>query len=769
MVTENSTSGSGSPDISTSSFARDDRRDVVSQSTAVVAILAERKAGIQFDKFWLIAVTDGCTQENRYSHASGSLESALDVDTTAAVLTHRFVRNVEGCTSYSAIVMFQDIAVSGYNGTKDGGCTSELCYSEKNVVFYYGRTCTRDVRSVEGCTSYEISTVRTNGYTHVDRNVKIVEGCTSLRQQGHDGIENHHNLSSRSDNGEDGTTITPGIWCILLVIQSVGYHYAVCLQVVGYVLAKICFMSFGTNYSDVGSELGWQIVRGISWSVVTFSYLAATHRAKKKRLQVIQQRRHRLGVRPTSRCHYKGIIWACLILNTHAIAAAQGFDLAAHDRPAMFETSQEPTTMDFDYKDSDANASLGDAVCSRDRRYGGRQSMECHEERRLLVHGHHSVFGACGPRQTTVRSLLESEVERIACGVWQDHHGAITCHAKRTHPQPNGLHLTMLALLDHRAQHGPVVLTDVELQGGVPRRHTVQLDEHDDAGQIIQRLDRDRRCYPHGNALCVLRHASRVYFDFERYAPTAFDYVSLSEIDLFVDDIDEGILTLWQQIAVPGKGVRPPVFAPIKTRLDDEPDPDICDLDEYIYPYPFVQDENDILDMPPRHLWLSQLHDLTLLQSMNAQFPARVTLDTYGLHNEYVGNRVAQILNIELSNMIRVVSQLWAEFAIGSHMHIYRADPQPEGTPPNTLVLVVEFPLTGRDHTFWKAVLLDKKIDGRATDRIAVYIPRDATVSTVADAIEHDGSCWPQGLEECHVHAGMTQYSYQDRIRISSW
>ena len=37
MVTENSTSGSGSPDISTSSFARDDRRDVVSQSTAVVA------------------------------------------------------------------------------------------------------------------------------------------------------------------------------------------------------------------------------------------------------------------------------------------------------------------------------------------------------------------------------------------------------------------------------------------------------------------------------------------------------------------------------------------------------------------------------------------------------------------------------------------------------------------------------------------------------------------------------------------------------------
>ena len=767
MVTENSTSGSGSPDISISPPARDDRRKVVSRSTVVVAILAECKAGIQFDKFWLMVATNGCTQENRYFYASGSLASALDIDTEATILIRRFVKNVEGCTSYSAIVVVQDVAVSGYNGTKDGGCTSDFCYSEKNVVFYVGRADTRYVRNVEGCTSYEISTVWISGDTHVDRNVRIAEGCTSLRQEGHDDTENH-NLSSRSDKGEDGTTITPGVWCILLVLQSVGYHYVVCIQVVGYILAKICFMSFGTNHADVGSELGWQIVRGVSWSVLTFSCLVATQRAKKKRLQVIQQRRHSLCVRPTSRCHYKGIIWACLILNTHAIAAAQGFDLATHDRHTVYETPQEPTAMDIDYTDSDANASSGIAVCSRDRRYGGRQSMDCHEERRLLVYGHHSVFGACGPRQTTVRLLPESEVERIACEVWQDHHGAITCHAKRTHPQPNGLHLTMLALLDHRAQHGPVVLTDVELQGGVPRRHTVRLDEHDDTGQIIQRLDRDRRCYPHGNALCVLRHASRVYFDFERYTPTAFDYVSLSEIDLFVDDIDEGILTLWQQIAVPGKGVRPPVFAPIKTRLDDEPDPDICDLDEYIYPYPFVQDENDILDMPPRHLWLSQLHDLTLLQNMNAQFPARVTLDTYGLHDEYVGNRVGQILNIELSNMIRVVSQLWAEFAVGSHMHIYRANPQPEGTPPNTLVLVVEFPLMGRDHTFWKAALLDKKIDGRATDRIAVYIPRDATVATVAETIEHDGSCWPQGLEECHVHAGMTQYSYQDRIRISS-
>ena len=202
-------------------------------------------------------------------------------------------------------------------------------------------------------------------------------------------------------------------------------------------------------------------------------------------------------------------------------------------------------------------------------------------------------------------------------------------------------------------------------------------------------------------------------------------------------------------------------------RLDQEID-DFCDLDEYIYPYPYVTDENDLLDLPAQHLWLSQSHDLTLLRAMNVEHPTQVRLDTYGLHNEYVGNRVGHIAHIELANMLRVVSQLWAEYSLGSHMYVFRADPQPEGTPPNTMVLIVEFPMADRDHTFYRATLVDTKLDGRATDRLTTYVPREATVANVADAVNHDGSCWPQGLEECHVMAKLMQYSHQDRFGIRS-
>ena len=392
---------------------------------------------------------------------------------------------------------------------------------------------------------------------------------------------------------------------------------------------------------------------------------------------------------------------------------------------------------------------------------------ECATEWRLIVYGHHSQRGACGPRSVVTRLSQDEDVTRAACEVWKEYPRVTTCHAQRTHPQPAG-HFTMIALLEYSEPYEPVVLVDIDLQGGVPRRHTIQLDKHEGTGQIIHRVDRDRHCYPYGSAFCAIRHASSVFFDFEHYMPTVFYYVSVFEIDLATEDQDEDILSLWQSVAIQGQGVLPPIPAPFTARLDQEADPDICDLDEYIYPYPFPQDENDLLDMPPRHLWLSQLHDFALLQAINARHPARVALDTYGLHNEYVGNRVAQIVNIEMSNMIGTVSQLWAEFAIGSHMYVFRADPQPEGTPPNTLVLVVEFPLADRDHTYWRATLLDKKLDGRATDRIAAYIPRDATVADVAGAADYDGSCWPQGLEECHVMAKTVQYSHQDRIRTSS-
>ena len=341
------------------------------------------------------------------------------------------------------------------------------------------------------------------------------------------------------------------------------------------------------------------------------------------------------------------------------------------------------------------------------------------------------------------------------------------CNARRTYPQPDGEHLTFIALLDYEDTNSPVVLADIDLTGGIPRRHTAQLDRNEETGRIIRRLDRDRRCFPPGTALCAIRHATRVFFDFDNYSPSVFDYVSVFEVINPLDDDDMDSISLWQKSSLQDAGPLMPIFAPLTARLDQEID-DFCDLDEYIYPYPYVTDENDMLDLPAQHLWLSQSHDLTLLRAMNVEHPAQVRLDTYGLHNEYVGNRVGHIAHVELANMLRVVSQLWAEYSLGSHMYVFRADPQPEGTPPNTMVLIVEFPVADRDHTFYRATLVDTKLDGRATDRLTAYVPREATVANVADAVNHDGSCWPQGLEECHVMVKMMQYSHQDRFEIRS-
>ena len=768
---ENSTSGSGSPETPTIYC----RKFQVSQHPVFVAILADHEAGNPQSTVLLDDFTKEIARENRYISTSGSLESSSGCGAPVTILKNDDRHAIDFRSS--------SCQLNARRERSEEGCTSLRTFRISNrTINSLGHTDAQNEKSAEGCTSFCFAEVWRQGSNNYGRNERSAEGCTSLRP-----LQDYkwwrrkakNKVSDATENGlDEHQLLMMNTLRIFLIVQTVGYHYFVCLQLLCYVIVKLCFLHFGTDYADVGSELCWQILRGGTWALTAFWYLAVTQRTKPKRLQVVQHRRHSVGVRVTRGYSYKGLIWVCLILNTHAIAAAQGpawKDYETHSRTA---SQREQTTISTEYEDRhgdlttvDLNASAdGGATMIIDLPREGRRharGYDCDHQQRLTVYGHHSQLGAYGPRSTLTRISSYEDVERAACEVWQDQTSVTTCYAQRSNPQPTG-YLTMIALLDYDEPYEPVVLIDIDLRGGVPRRYTLQLDQHEQTGQIIQRVDRDRHCYPHGVADCVLRHAASVFFDFETYNPQPFDYVSVFEMDFAAFEQEEDLLSLWQSTVITTKGVLAPIFPSFTTRLDEDDDPDICVLDEYIYPYPYPRDENELLDMPPRPLWLSQLNDLALLQTMQAQHPGRVTLDTYGLHDEYVGNRVAQIVQMELANMIRTVSQLWAEYAIGSHMYIFRADPQPEGTPPNTMVLVVEFPLRDRDHTYWRATLLDKKIDGRATDRIAAYIPHAASVAHVAEAADHENSCWPQGLEECHIIAKSVQYSHQDRVRTSS-
>ena len=254
METENSASGSGSPEISMTYCKGSGRKIEVSQVPDFGAILAEYEAGTPPRIFLLDDSKTGSAQENRYVHASGSLESVFGFEATATILTsddkrglmsniplrhqyERSERSVEGCTSFWTI-----------NTRQDGLCTTQVRH-----------TCTRNERSEEGCTSFCIFTVWQHGRINFGRNEKSGEGCTSFR------LHNEHKRHAYAENGgntnetEVGTdvydSVTPNTFRFILMIQSVGYHYFVCLQLLGYVIAKLCFLHFGMNYADVGTRL----------------------------------------------------------------------------------------------------------------------------------------------------------------------------------------------------------------------------------------------------------------------------------------------------------------------------------------------------------------------------------------------------------------------------------------------------------------------------------------------------------------------------------
>ena len=290
----------------------------------------------------------------------------------------------------------------------------------------------------------------------------------------------------------------------------------------------------------------------------------------------------------------------------------------------------------------------------------------------------------------------------------------------------------------------------------------MSLQKREVVSNIIKQVDRDRRCLPKGVVPCAIRHGYGTYYDSEEYEPGEADYIEVIEEEYeIVSDSDWASL---QQLSI--RVTVPPYVAPQGLRLTPDDIQDTCLLDEIVYDIP--EDENDFMDLPPRHIWLNPIRSAAAIQMAIIQHHDRAKLDTYGLHDVYVGNRVTQVTHADPHGLMRLVAQLWAEYSIGSHMFVFEADPQPPDTPPATRVLLVEFPTPDRDHTYYRSVILDVFIDGAAEERRTAYLPGDCSVRDVAETLEKDGACWPQGLEDCYVLHKNAQYDSPDRFVVTS-
>ncbi len=330
-------------------------------------------------------------------------------------------------------------------------------------------------------------------------------------------------------------TITPLTLLVALLIQSVGFQYLISLQFLGYVIARLCFLRFGTSHADAGSELGWQIARGLFWPMCTLLLIAANQGTPTKRLKVVQQRRYSINVRPCRRCDLKSMIWICMILNTHLIAAAQGPVWPQQEIFTTERTTHEQGTtstgMD-DLLDSIAHPrSTGETDFNVTGFYEalieiGQLSTEidCHRDLSIADYGHHLQYGACGSRRIKTKVSHIDDANCRACEIWMNIKGVQQCNACRTSPQSDGENLTFIGPLDYEDTNPLVVIVDIDPMGGIPRRHTAQLDRNEETGKIIRRLDRDRRC---------------ISFDLDHFSPLVFDHVSVFEVinSLDADDI----------------------------------------------------------------------------------------------------------------------------------------------------------------------------------------------------------------------------------------
>ena len=241
----------------------------------------------------------------------------------------------------------------------------------------------------------------------------------------------------------------------------------------------------------------------------------------------------------------------------------------------------------------------------------------------------------------------------------------------------------------------------------------------------------------------IARYFGRVEVVFEREQEVAFT--------IFWDDGDMDVTSL-QQTAIYRQILKVPEIPKLHIRYDPEEFDQERDtvLDAATYPLP--EDANDEVALPPRHRWRNHQEVMPVLEAATVAFPTGIRLDTYGLHDRYISNRLIEVREFNPPDILRSIATTWAEYAFQAHMNVYYVAPQPDGTPPSTIVLVVEFPTGDVDLTRARAVLIDCEVDGTPSRRQAEYVDQITQAKDVARVIDQR-RCQPTGIDTCYVHS----------------
>lgn len=130
----------------------------------------------------------------------------------------------------------------------------------------------------------------------------------------------------RTNDAAEHTVIEPWILHALLYVQFIGHSYVMCLQFILIIASRLLFLKFDKSIDAGASEAGWQILRGVFWASMAMSFIWTSRKPQPKHLVVVNGARHSVCSRRQTLPSYKYLMWACMIINTHAIPVVKVVD-----------------------------------------------------------------------------------------------------------------------------------------------------------------------------------------------------------------------------------------------------------------------------------------------------------------------------------------------------------------------------------------------------------------------------------------------------------
>ena len=187
-------------------------------------------------------------------------------------------------------------------------------------------------------------------------------------------------------------------------------------------------------------------------------------------------------------------------------------------------------------------------------------------------------------------------------------------------------------------------------------------------------------------------------------------------------------------------------------------------IDNAIFPIP--TDVNDEVLLPARHLWRNHHEVWPIVDLVRQEYRQQARLDTYGLRNHYLSNRIVHLTEGGPQDVMRAIAHVWYDYAMLEHLNVYLVTPQPPDTGPGTVALIAEFPTTEWDYIRTRAVLIDTIEDGTPVDRRAEYITHRGRARQVVVAASIGNRCWPNGIDDCAIFTRNQLHSIDEVLDV---